>query len=834
MYPDHRVSLTVAVWTALLANGSAIRAADFFDDFSYASHGSGNPVDPQFLCFGWYVRSGSGGPGPVGVTWRDDYVTWVDDPTVPGNRVMRLRATTDGTAAGTFQSEVDTNEDFFLEGTYCARIKFADNIPGAAQTSVQAWVTYKGLLCDENYSECDIEYTPLDPWSTRCGSLPALHLQTWEQYCDNPLVEERLPANPSPACGTLAGWHTYGIQIGGGTVRYYVDGVSRASHTGKYYPESTMRILLLHWFAEPLHAHISADLTMEVDWVFHAKDTILTAAQVENAVAAYRAAGITRHNGLGTFPDCNANAIPDWCELDSDGDGVIDSCDTTRVWRVKWDATGAETGLTWTDAFTNLQTALSAARAGDEIWTAAGTYRPASPGGDRSLSFRLPSGVSVYGGFAGQESQRQDRDPRSNVTVLSGDLNGDDGLLPANNAENSYVVVDASGTDSLTRLDGFTITGGNGTYGGGLFLDGGNLTVRFCTFTGNSAAYGAAICMHESAPAISRCHFLGNQVIQDGGALYLDLGSDPRIDACVFEGNQAGYAGGAARVLMSSPLFISCTFRGNHAQYGGAVQHYESSASMLANCLLNGNSASGAGGAIHNTNSSPFVINCTLGFNSAGQGGGLLGWPPSMATVANSILWGNSDSTGSGEQAQVATATASLSYSCVQNWTGTAGGTAVIAADPMFVDADGPDNMLGNEDDNYRLRAGSRCIDAGDNSVLPPDIADLDADGNETEPISLDLLGYRRLEDAVDVPDTGLGAAPLVDLGPFEYVPVASGDFDYDRDVDLADLQHLLACVGGPAIPQTHPACTDADLDADGDVDQVDFGILQQHLGSSE
>ncbi|GEM_PF-2275256 len=830
----HRIGLMLAAWMILSASTGPVVAADFFDDFSYAGGGVDDPVDPQLQCFGWYVRSGSGGPGPTGATWREDYVTWADDPSIPGNRVMRLRATTDGTAEGTFQSEVDSDGDPFLEGTYSARIKFADNIAGAVQPSVQAFVTYKGLVCDPSYSECDIEYTPADPWSTRCGASPALHLQTWEQFCDNPFVEEKLPGMPSPVCGTLAGWHTCTVQISDGTVRYYVDGVLQASHGGRYYPESSMRILLLHWFADPLRAGVYADLTMEVDWIYHAKDTILTAAQTESAVAAYRASGVTRHNGLGTFPDCNANAIPDWCESDSDGDGVIDACDDTKVWRVKWDATGAQTGLTWADAFTGLQSALSAAKAGDEIWVAAGTYQPALPDGDRNLSFRLVSGVGVYGGFAGHEYRRVERNPSLNVTVLSGDLNGNDGALPVNNADNSYVVVAASATDSSTTLDGFTVTGANGTYGGGLFLDGGTVTVHSCTFIGNSAAFGGAICMHESEPTVSRCYFGGNQVLQDGGALYLDLGSAPRIIACVFEGNEAGYAGGAARVLTSSPLFISCTFRGNRAQYGGAIQHYESAAPMFADCLLSGNVAGGAGGAIHNTDSSPLVINCTIGFNSAAQGGGLLGWPPSMTTVANSIVWGNSDLTGNGEQAQVTTATASLSYCCVQNWTGTAGGTAVSAADPLFVDADGPDNVLGNEDDNYRLRGGSPCIDAGDNLILPPDVADLDADGDKTEPIALDVAGYRRLEDAVAVPDTGLGTAPLVDLGPFEYVPVAPGDFDYDRDVDLADLQHLLVCARGPAIPQTLPECLDADLDGDGDVDQTDFGLLQQFLGTRE
>jgi len=823
---NFRVLLCLLVVSGTLTASAG--GAEFFDDFNYESGPEGSPVDPQFQCFGWYVRTAAGGPGPAGAAWRTGYVTWADDPVIPGNRLMRLRASTDGTGPGTSLSEVGTNEDVFFQGTYGARIRFVDPVAGSVQPSVQALTTYKGLLCDLNYSECDVEYTPLDPWSTRCGSLPALHLQTWEQYCDNPYLLDMTPADPSPVCGSLAGWHTITIQIGGGMVRYYVDGLLRASHGGEYYPESAMRILLLHWFADQLNPGVAADMTMEVDWIYHVQDTILTSTQVETLVGQYRASGITRRNTISIFDDCNGNAIPDYCELDSDGDGIIDDCDPTKVWRVKWDATGVGTGLTWTDAFTNLQAALTVAQPGDEIWVAAGMYRPAPPGGDRNLSFQLVSGVAVYGGFSGAELYRWQRDRVLNPTVLSGDLNGDDGPMFTNTGDNSYAVVNASATDVTTKLDGFTIRGGNGTYGGGLFFDGGDLTVSGCWFLNNSAMFGGAICILESTPTISRCYFGGNRALYDGGAVYVDLGSDPRISACVFEYNQAVYAGGAVRTVISAPIIISCMFWGNSAQYGGAVQHYESTGPMIVNCLLNGNTASVAGGAIHNTNSSPFVISSTVTGNSAGQGGGLFGWAPSLATVANSIFWGNSDLSGTGEEAQISTAGASLSYCCVQNWTGAGGGTAVFSADPLFVDPDGEDDVPGNEDDDFHLSTGSPYIDAGDNTILPPDITDLDADGDTTEPTSLDVAGYRRYEDAPLVPDTGWGTPPLVDLGAYETIPPLLGDFDGDRDVDQTDLQHLLACDLGPTIPQTDPACQDADLDGDGDVDQSDFGILQR------
>src|SRR5262245_48737704 len=73
-------------------------------------------------------------------------------------------------------------------------------------------------------------------------------------------------------------------------------------------------------------------------------------------------------------------------------------------------ATGANNGLSWTDAYIDLQSALSAAVNGDEIWVAAGTYKPTTST-DRTISFTLKNGVALYGGFAGTETLLTQRDP---------------------------------------------------------------------------------------------------------------------------------------------------------------------------------------------------------------------------------------------------------------------------------------------------------------------------------------------------------------------------------------------------------------------------------------
>ena len=81
-------------------------------------------------------------------------------------------------------------------------------------------------------------------------------------------------------------------------------------------------------------------------------------------------------------------------------------------------------------------------------------------------------------------------------------------------------------------------------------------------------------------------------------------------------------------------------------------------------------------------------------------------------------------------------------------------------------------------DGDYRLRAGSPCIDAGDNDAVPNDILDLDGDGDTGEPIPFDLAGGPRFLDDPTVPDTGQGTPPIVDMGAYEARAVRFVDDD--------------------------------------------------------
>src|SRR5258706_12512432 len=91
------------------------------------------------------------------------------------------------------------------------------------------------------------------------------------------------------------------------------------------------------------------------------------------------------------------------------------------IWFAKPAATGSGSCTSWTNACT-LQTAISFAFIGEQVWVQMGTYTPAAS--DRTVSFILKSGVAIYGGFAGTETLLNQRNPTVNVTILSGDLNG--------------------------------------------------------------------------------------------------------------------------------------------------------------------------------------------------------------------------------------------------------------------------------------------------------------------------------------------------------------------------------------------------------------------------
>ncbi|MHC4575512.1 MAG: S8 family serine peptidase, partial [Planctomycetota bacterium] len=116
-------------------------------------------------------------------------------------------------------------------------------------------------------------------------------------------------------------------------------------------------------------------------------------------------------------------------------------------------AAGCDNGISWTHAYTDLQSALARAAkgCGSQIWVAAGTYKPTTDTQDSTATFQIPDGVALCGGFPNTgDPTWEDRDWVNNETILTGDVDGDDN-------PDVYNVVTASDV-SGTTIDGFTLT----------------------------------------------------------------------------------------------------------------------------------------------------------------------------------------------------------------------------------------------------------------------------------------------------------------------------------------------------------------------------------------
>ncbi|HEY1685393.1 MAG TPA: right-handed parallel beta-helix repeat-containing protein [Tepidisphaeraceae bacterium] len=291
-------------------------------------------------------------------------------------------------------------------------------------------------------------------------------------------------------------------------------------------------------------------------------------------------------------------------------------------------------GSSWTNAYTDLQQALSAATSGTTIEIAQGTYKPTATT-SRTISFNITSSIFLYGGYAGYGTASPDaRNPSSYQTILSGDI-GNIG----DNSDNSYHVVDINAYQYSPTLDGFTILGGNSNAtqypnneGGGLYITLGNATINDCTFAQNNAIEGGGLYVLGQTTAVMNCTFSNNSASDGAGAYLEDENNNaPSFMNCVFTNNLA-HEGGGVYNASSLSKFTDCTFSDNEVSYttaeGGGMYNYMASPT-LTNCVFESNSAvrtgtlGSSGGGLENAYSPATLIDCSFIQNSADAGGGM-------------------------------------------------------------------------------------------------------------------------------------------------------------------------------------------------------------------
>jgi hypothetical protein len=347
----------------------------------------------------------------------------------------------------------------------------------------------------------------------------------------------------------------------------------------------------------------------------------------------------------------------------------------------------------------DLQTALASATAGDEIWVKAGIHTPSANASSPEKFFWLKKGVAVFGGFSGTETTRDQRDWENNITVLSGDIGGDDATdsdgVVTNTADitgiNSYHVVNGSGVDATAILDGFVITAGyasqtppdiNG-FGGGMIMQAGSPTLNNLIFSGNTAGKGAAYyggggmyISFGSNPILTNVVFIANTA-GGGAGMYNDRGSNPELNDVIFTENAASsascmgnYAGSSpvlndvvfdnnssdnkgcmANEENSNPVMTNVTFSNNTGMHGAAMYNYKSSPVLTDVVFINNRSGSVGGGMKNETNCNPILTNVLFSGNTASkEGGGMVNMGSSNPVLTNVAFINNTaqSSTGGG------------------------------------------------------------------------------------------------------------------------------------------------------------------------------------------
>ena len=452
---------------------------------------------------------------------------------------------------------------------------------------------------------------------------------------------------------------------------------------------------------------------------------------------------------------------------------------TAQTIYVKADATGSNDGSSWADAFTILQDALDVAAAGDEIWVAAGTYKPTkkvaaidnegNPTTERDMAFVLLPDVKIYGGFVGTETTLVERQlppfGTPSPTILSGAISDTDSC---------YHVIVSAGEVGAALIDGLTITGGNanGNYyicptangqairrdgGGGVYNTFSSPTLTNVTISGNVATAGGGIYNYTSSPTLASVVISENTASNSGGGM---SGVSLSTSGCYATltnvricGNNGGGRGGGIS-NMSHCILTNVVISGNYAAEGGGIYNLALFQCELINVTISGNRAYYGGGILTNDtqtfNSIITLTNVTISGNVAYNKGGGMFNSDASPTLNNTLIWGNN--TGVDNYSQYIISTPIYTNCLVQDLNpegeGNIDGTQNYSK--MFLNAIDASQAPTTEGD-YSLVAGSPCINAGNNNY------------NTT---STDLAGNPRIFDGT------------IDVGAYEYCSV--GIIGYD------------------------------------------------------
>jgi parallel beta-helix repeat protein len=320
---------------------------------------------------------------------------------------------------------------------------------------------------------------------------------------------------------------------------------------------------------------------------------------------------------------------------------------SAAVIHVKSDSTNDGPGTDWQNAYHTIGAGVGAATSGDSVWVARGTYFE---------RITLKGGLGLYGGFAGNETDKNQRNCAASLTVIDGSAGGS-------------VVTAPSGLTSSATVDGFTIRNGKARYGGGIYCDSSSSpTITNNKIAGNMAYYygggsnsvscgGAIYCGSSSSPLISNNDISGNTASGGsasgyGGGIYCESSSSPTISNNTISGNKAtgggSGTGGGGIYCYSSPSTISSNvISANTSSYDGGGICCKYCAPTITSNTITHNFANSRGAGILCEFQSPTIRGNTIESNSGGTGGGIY-CSNSSPTISNNIIMLNKVISGGG------------------------------------------------------------------------------------------------------------------------------------------------------------------------------------------
>ena len=416
---------------------------------------------------------------------------------------------------------------------------------------------------------------------------------------------------------------------------------------------------------------------------------------------------------------------------------------------------------------------------GDEIWIAAGTYELSGPidlhrseDGGRKL-------YSVYGGFAGTETNLEDRLAAgwefTNETVLDG--KGEFQIIKDGTSLSAGGYY-AGSSGEYWVLNGLTLVNGTAENGAAMSVEGA-LKIQNCQFVANSATNNGGAINGEGARFIevTNCYFVKNDAGNHGGAVCI-ISEECKVLNSIFEFNKALEDGGALKLGnwgTEEGIVSNCIFRGNIAQQGFGIASLRGSTghagTIVENCVFTNNSGTHQ---YHENDATLHILDGVTVVNStiANNIGGIIfdNGEPTRRILINTLIYGNTNTFKPGALAnditncaidRDATTTGAILTDCID--------LTALAASAIF---ENPTTFVGSPANpsqetalalaNWSLKANSPCIDAGTATGAP----------------AYDILGIVRPQEAG------------YDIGAYEFICDCVGIKTVENDEPVVSVRY--------------------------------------------